>query len=168
MLQSASDPRATRAALVCIAAVILGTAWPAGRTFRNFLAFDRLLPQQEVTRDELLRLGSRYPHGMMGIADADSYDLTVFRPWLTLAGTRQTDYGAWMDWKLSGVSDAPLANAFEHCEIPYLFVPKGGEPFTMGNLYGGPLFSDAVRTSFALRYSLVESGRYFDVFACHA
>ena len=155
-------------ALVCLAAVLLGTAWPAGALLRNFLEFDLKLPDQEAAHAELERWASRYPQGMMGVADRSSYNLTSLRPWLTLRGVQQTDYGALMDWKLSGVSDAPLVNALEQCAIPELFVPKGGEPFSMTNGYGGPLFSDAVLETFARHYSLVSTGRFFVVFACHA
>jgi hypothetical protein len=165
---SPGDPRVARVAFVCVAGVLLGTAWPAVSAYANHLRFNLRQPEQRATRDELTQFADRYPRGMMGIADGASYELTNFRPWLTQRGTLQTDYGGWMDLKLSGVSDAPLAMALEQCRIPYLFVPKPGTPFTMQSMFRGPLFSDAVRSSFAHRYSLVDSGRYYDVFGCEA
>jgi hypothetical protein len=56
--------------------------------------------------------------------------------------------------------------ALGSCEIPYLFMPKAGAPFSMPNGYGGPLFSDAVRAKFLQRYSLLETGTDFDVYGC--
>jgi hypothetical protein len=167
-LRAPSDSHALQAAVAGLAAVLIGTAWPAAGTLRYFFRFAIALPEQSAEYGELERFASRYPHGMLGVASAESYALTNFRPWLTLTGTRQTDYGAWMDLQLSGVSDAPLARALEHCDIPYLFVPKGGAAFTLANRYGGPLFSDAVRTGFAHRYSLIESSQHFNVFRCLA
>jgi hypothetical protein len=161
-----AESRALQAAVAGLAAVVIGTAWPAGGTLRYFFRFDAAMPEQNAEARELDAFAHRYPHGMLGVASEDSYDLTNFRPWLTLAGTRQTDYGAWMDLQHSGVSDAPLARALERCDIPYLFVPKGGEAFTVANRYGGPLFSTAVRAGFAHRYSLIESSQHFSVFGC--
>jgi hypothetical protein len=155
-----------RAGLACLAAVLIGTAWPAGSLLRYFLEFDLRIPEQQAAHAELEQWAALYPRGMMGITDWSTYWLTSLRPWLTLRGIPQTDYAALMDWTLSGVSDTPLAHALERCEIPDLFIPKGGEPFTMVNGYGGPLFSNAVRESFARHYSTLESGRYFDVFGC--
>jgi hypothetical protein len=130
-------------------------------------AFDSAIPEQQQARTELVSLSSRYPHGMLGSAGDASFALTHFRPWLTLQGTLQTDYGALMDLKLSGVSDQPLAAALTECRIPYVFMPKPGQPFTLHNIYtGAPLFSEAVRNAFAARYEMRESGSSFDVFAC--
>ncbi|HWW79086.1 MAG TPA: hypothetical protein VNY82_05795 [Steroidobacteraceae bacterium] len=172
MLAAASEAphdeeRAARGAAVALAVVLVGTAWPAGAIFRYLFRFDLQLPRQEATRAELTRIAARYPLGMLGVSDLSSYPLTSFRPWLTLTGTRQTDYGAMMDLKLSGVSDAPLALALASCEIPYLFMPRPGVPFTLPNSYGGPLFSDAVRAEFLRRYSLLETGTDFDVYGCN-
>jgi hypothetical protein len=155
------------AVLAGLVATIVGMAAPSAAGLRRLLKFDLQLPQQRATLAELSDFARRYPGGMMGIAGPESYDLTNYRPWLTLQGIPQTDYGALMDLRLSGVDEAPLADALARCEIPYLFVPKGGPPYSMSNNYGsGPLFSDAVRASFARRFALVESGRYFRVFRC--
>lgn len=171
MLSGAADhpdgeARASRGAVAALAAVVLGTAWPAIVLFSLLLRFDLQLPTQEATHQELVQLAGRYPGGMLGVSDESSYALTNFRPWLTLTGTPQTDYGALMDLKLSGVTDEPLVLALASCEIPYLFMPKGGTPFSLQNHYGGPLFSAAVRAEFARRYARVESGREFDVYGC--
>jgi hypothetical protein len=160
---------AARAAVTGLVAVLVGTAWPATAVLYSLVNFNRLWPSQQAAFEELHRLADRYPHGMMGIAGPESYALTILRPWLTLRGTRQTDYGAWMDWQLSGLSDAPLANALATCEIPFLFIPTGGRPFTMYNNYNGtPLFSDAVRTAFARRYTLSQPGQFYNVYGCAA
>jgi hypothetical protein len=172
MLAAASElphgeGRAARGAAVALVVVLAGTAWPAGAIFRYLSRFDLQRPRQEATRAELTRIAARYPLGMLGVSDLSSYPLTSFRPWLTLSGTRQTDYGALMDLKLSGVSDAPLALALASCEIPYLFMPRPGVPFSLQNRYGGPLFSDAVRAEFVRRYSLLETGTDFNVYGCN-
>jgi hypothetical protein len=160
---------AARAAVTGIAAVLLGTAWPAAAMSYSLFNFNRLRPAQEAAFEELRGVADHYPHGMMGIAGPESYGLTIFRPWLTLRGTPQTDYGAWMDWQLSGMSDAPLANALRACEMPYVFIPTGGEPFTMYNNYDSePLFSEDVRAAFARNYSLIEPGQYYSVYGCAA
>jgi hypothetical protein len=162
-----SDRRAGRAALTGVAVVVIGTAWCTAIELRAILNFDLQWPVQQAQAQELRRFADEYPHGMLGIAGNESYALTLFRPWITLQGTPQTDYGAWMDWNLSGVSDAPLAEALETCRIPYLFVPTRGEPFTMNNTYGtGPAFSEDVRIGFARSYRLVQPGQYFDVYGC--
>ena len=160
---------AARAAVTGLAAVLLGTAWPAAAMSYSFFNFNRLRPTQAAAFEELRGVADRYPHGMMGIAGPESYALTIFRPWLTLRGTPQTDYGAWMDWQLSGMSDAPLAKALRACEIPYVFIPTGGEPFTMYNNYDSePLFSEDVRATFARNYSLIQPGQYYFVYGCTA
>lgn len=164
--QPQGESRALHGATAALVVLMLGIAWPAGGSFRHLLEFDLQLPRQEATLAELSSLSHRYPRGMLGIADASSYDLTSFRPWLTLTGTPQTDYGALMDLKLSGVSDAPLALALARCAIPYLYMPRQGVPFSMTNRYGGPLFSDEVREQFLQQYSLLESGTQFNVYKC--
>jgi hypothetical protein len=155
-----------RVAVASLTVALIGTAWPAGSMLLYLLKFDLEIPAQTAERDELQQFARRYPRGMLGVAGADSYDLTNFRPWLTALGTRQTDYGAWMDLNLSGVSDAPLVTALDRCDIPYIYIPRDGAAFAMPNRYGGQLFSDEVRARFALRYSFIESGRYFTVFRC--
>lgn len=158
-----------RAAITGIAIVLAGTIWTTALGIRGTLNFDLQWRSQQAQLEELRRYTAEYPHGMLGIAGRESYALTLFRPWITLQGTLQTDYGAWMDWNLSGASDLPLAEALQTCRIPYLFVPAEGEPFTMDNNYGtGPLFSDAVRVSFAQSYTLLRPGQYFDVYGCNA
>jgi hypothetical protein len=160
---------AARGVVTGLAAVLLGTAWPAAAMSYSLFNFNRLRPAQEAAFEELRGVADRFPHGMMGIAGPESYALTIFRPWLTLRGTPQTDYGAWMDWQLSGMSDAPLAKALRACEIPYVFIPSGGEPFTMDNNYDSePLFSDDVRAAFASNYSLIQPGQYYFVYGCAA
>ena len=159
---------AARAAVTGIAIVLVGTIWTTALGIRGTLDFDLQWRSQQAQLEELRRYTSEYPHGMLGIAGRASYALTLFRPWITLQGTLQTDYGAWMDWSLSGVSDLPLAEALQTCRIPYLFVPAKGQPFTMDNSYGsGPLFSAAVRIGFAQTYTLVHPGQYFDVYGCN-
>jgi hypothetical protein len=154
-------------AVAAIAAAVIGVAWPTMHSYALLLGFDLRSPEQGLQRDELLRWSVQYPEGMMGATDYTSYDLVNLRPWLTVHGTLQTDYGAFMDLEFSGVDDRPLQMAFDRCDIPFVYMPKSGEPFTLTNGYNGqPLFSDSLRGRFAARYSLVAEGRYFDVFRC--
>ena len=166
-LLSKGSERVRAAAVTGIAVVLVGTALCTALALRSILKFDLQWSAQQAQLEELRRDVHDYPHGMLGIAGRQSYALTLLRPWLTRQGTLQTDYGAWMDWNLSGVSDAPLAEALGRCRIPYLFVPTGGEPFSMDNTYGtGPAFSEAVRAGFAQSYTLVQPGQYYDVYGC--
>lgn len=158
--------QAVRGASAALLAALLGTAWVGATMFHDLLVFDRQESAQRVTQQELMRLAHRYPGGMLGVSDETSYTLTNFRPWLTLTGTPQVDYGALMDLRFSGVSDEPLADAFLDCRIPYVFMPREGVPFSLQNHYGGPLFSEAVRFEFQRRYTLIEAGTRFDVFGC--
>jgi len=164
--QPEGERYALHGATAALAVILLGLAWPAGGVLRHLLRFDLQMPRQQATRAELVTFSDRYPRGMLGICDASSYDLASFRPWLTVTGTLQTDYGALMDLKLSGVSDAPLALALERCDIPYLYMPRQGAPFSMTSRYGGPLFSATVRERFGQHYTLQESGQMFSVYKC--
>jgi hypothetical protein len=162
-------PRLTpsRPAFIGLTAVIVGMAWIVATGLNSLLNFDLREGAQLAAADELNRFADDYPHGMVGIAGSESYGLTSLRPWITLRGTLQTDYGAWMDWNFSGISDEPLAEALAECRIPYLFVPNGGEPFSMNNNYGtGPLFSQELRAIFRRNYLLVQPGQYFNVYGC--
>ena len=155
-----------RAALALLVAV-LGMVTPTLQNFSSLIAFDLRLPEQKQQRDELLGFATRFPHGMLGVSGDSSYELTNFRPWLTARGVLQTDYGAFMDLELSGVTDEPLRSALQRCETPFVYIPKPGEPFTVTSYYRGrPLFSDTLRQQFTVSYARVESGIYFDVFAC--
>jgi len=161
-----STPARTTRALI---ATVLGMVTPTIQTFAPFITFDLHLAQQREQRDELLLFADQYPHGMLGVAGDESYPLTHFRPWLTGRGIQQTDYGAYMDLALSGVSDGPLAEAFQHCEMPFVYLPKPGEPFTVTSRYSQQsLFSNDVRDQFAASFLRVKSGVYFDVFACRS
>ena len=164
--EPAGEARAIHGATVALGTVFLGMVWVATFMFNYLLSFDLQMPTQELTQHELAQFAQRYPGGMLGVSDQDSYALTNFRPWLTLTGTPQVDYGALMDWKLSGVSDDPLVAALADCEIPYVFMPKEGAPFSLENHYGGRLFSAAVRYQFQRRYALLETGTVFVVYGC--
>jgi hypothetical protein len=160
-------PAAAGRAVLAVAAAIFGMVTPTTQTYSHLLAFDLRLPQQTRQRDELLAFALRFPRGMLGVADNESYDLANLRPWLTAAGTPQTDYGAFMDLQLSGVTDEPLSSAFARCAIPFVYVPKPGTPFSLlSNYHARPLFSDELRHEFAARYSRLDTGVYFDVFGC--
>jgi hypothetical protein len=154
-------------AVPAVAAAMFGMATPTAQTYGHLLAFDLSLPEQSRQRDELLDFATRFPRGMLGVADNASYDLANFRPWLTAAGTPQTDYGAFMDLELSGVTDEPLSSAFARCAIPFVYVPKPGAPFSLlSNYHAHRLFSDELRHEFAARYARLDTGVYFDVFGC--
>jgi hypothetical protein len=164
---SDSERPAAHAAAFGVALVLLGTSWSTALAIRASVTFELQRPVQRAQLAELLRFADTYPHGMLGIAGNESYKLTMLRPWLTLQGNAQTDYGAWMDWNLSGISDRPLATALGTCAIPYLFVPIGGEPFSLINTYGtGAAFSGEVRAAFAGHYRFIRPGTYFNVFGC--
>lgn len=153
-------------AVAAVGATLLGMTFPALHTLGELAQFNRRATEQAAERDELLRFWNTYPRGMLGVAGIDSYSLATLRPWLTLHGALQTDYGAFMDLKLSGVSDAPLREAFDNCAIPFVYMPRPGEPFSLPSNYGGPLFSGELRAHFADRYRLIAHGAYFDVFSC--
>jgi hypothetical protein len=160
-------PAAPGRAAVAVAAAVIGMLTPTVQTCGQLLAFDLDLPEQTRERDDLLALATRFPRGMIGVADLESYRLANLRPWLTARGTPQTDYGAFMDLEFSGVSDEALRSAFARCAIPFVYVPRPGAPFTLPNLYRGqPLFSDGLRREFSARYSSLDTSRYFEVFAC--
>jgi hypothetical protein len=164
-----SERPTTQAAVVGVALVLFGTSWSTALGIRTSVNFELQRPLRQAQLAELLRFADQYPRGMLGIAGNESYALTLLRPWITLRGTSQTDYGAWMDWNLSGVSDRPLVTALGRCEIPYLFVPIGGEAFALDNTYRtGPLFSAEVRAAFAAHYRLIDPGQYFNVYRCGA
>jgi len=169
LLERTSSERPTQqAALLGVAVVLIGTMWSTALGIRASLTFESQRPLRRAQIAELLHFADQYPGGMLGIAGNESYALTFFRPWITLRGTLQTDYGAWMDWNLSGVSDRPLADALSKCEIPWLYMPIGGEPFSLDNTYRtGPLFSAVVRSAFADNYGIVNPGEYFNVYGCN-
>ena len=161
------ESRSTAFAAVGLAAVLAGVAWTTAALFYNLLVFEMRSSEQTAMRTELQHFADRYPHGVMGVADGESYPTTFLRPWLTFTGSSQIEFGAFMDLSLSGVSDEPLAAALRNCDIPYIYLPKSGAPFTLLNGYDlRPLFSDDVRAAFGTRYVLTEPGRFFDVWAC--
>ena len=165
-LESAGSDSGTRAS-VAMAVVIIAMVCPTVHAHGELLQFNRRAGEQALQRNELLELSADYPHGMLGVTGAESYSLVNLRPWLTLHGTLQTDYGAYMDLRLSGVDDKPLQNAFARCDIPFVYMPKQGAPFTLSSSYGGPLFSDEHRSRFTASYSRAVEGVYFNVFACN-
>jgi hypothetical protein len=153
--------------IAAIAASVIGITWPTLHTYGELLRFDLDSHEQALQRDELLRLAGQYRGGMVGVTDDTSYQLTNLRPWLTLHGALQTDYGAFMDLRLSGLDDRPLQAALDTCRIPYIYMPKLGLPFTLRSNYTGlPLFSEDLRRVFSARYSPVAQGNYFDVYGC--
>jgi hypothetical protein len=153
-------------AVVAIAATVAGVVFPTVHTTGELLSFDLQAREQGQQRDELLQFAARYPRGMLGVSGYESYTLANLRPWLTSQGALQTDYGAFMDLRLSGLDDTPLQQAFSRCDIPFVYMPKPVAPFTLQSNYGGPLFSDELRSLFSARYSLAAEGTYFDVFQC--
>jgi hypothetical protein len=159
-----SDARAAAA----LAATVIAMIFPTLHTQGQLLVFNDQAPILRQQRDELLGFYAEYPGGMVGVAGNESYALANLRPWLTLHGALQTDYGAYMDMKLSGVDDTALRDAFDACRIANVFMPKPGEPFTLASNYGGSLFSDVLRSSFERHYRIVARGDFFDVFSCAA
>lgn len=159
--------RTSALAAVALASVVAGMAWSSAAAFRNLLTFDLRGAEQAAVRAELEGLAAEFPRGVMGVADNQTYPRTFLRPALTFAGTPQIEFGAFMDLRLSGVSDLPLVEAFDRCEMGYLYLPSGGAPFSMVSGYDlQPLFSDDVRRTFAARYVLTRPGRFFDVYSC--
>ena len=133
-------------------------AWTMARDWR---------PYAQASQ-ELERIQSAYPDLVMGLAGNNTYPYVFLRPMLEKKGETQVEYSSYMDLQLVGVSDAPLRLAFESCRVRHLAMPKGEPPYAFRTYYDPmpPLFSDALRETFARRFRKVASGRWYDAYEC--
>ncbi len=117
---------------------------------------------------ELERIQARYPDAVMGLAGSQTYARTFLRSKLALRGATQVEYSSYMDLRFMGVPDTPLRKALEDCRIGHLAMPRGEPPFSLSTYYAppAPLFSDALRETFARRFVKVAEGRWYDVYEC--
>jgi hypothetical protein len=126
-------------------------------------------PLQSELKKEIEIIKEKYPGIVLAPSDTKSYSFVYLRPVLEKAGSRQVDYPALMDLKLSGVSDDALSVAMRQCSIPYLALPVEGEPLALNSYYTNrPLFSDSVRSTFQELYKPVIPAlmKHYVVFAC--
>ena len=160
----AQAPRGAAASLVWLAVLLPGLAASALLAFtmaRDWSAYDR-------ARQELAQIRAKHPDLVMGVGGSSFYPYSFMRPMLALNGPPQVEYSSYMDLRLAGVPDAPLREAFEACRIRHLAMPRREPPFSMASYYapGVPMFSDALRATFARRYAKVAAGAWFDTYEC--
>lgn len=122
----------------------------------------------QSAQDELLRESQRYPGLVVSTGlTSESNALTYLRLLLQVRGTPQIDYPAYMDLQISGLSDAPVVEALQHCKIRHLAVPAGQPPFRFVSSYTGhELFGASVQRAFAERFQLASTHTRFDVYRC--
>lgn len=129
--------------------------------------FTRNYSEMKAAYAELNDFGNKYGNLVLGAAGHDEYRYTFLRAVLEAKGTNQIDYSAYMDYKLSGLSDSPLVSALDNCVIKNIALPNLGSPFGIRSYYDGkPLFSDNVRSSFINHFSPAIRGSYFTVYKC--
>ena len=160
----AQPPRQTAASLVWLAALVPGLAASALLAFhmaRDWSAYDR-------ARAELMQIRTKYPDLVMGVGGSSFYPYAFMRPMLALNGPPQVEYSSYMDLRLAGAPDTPLREAFDTCRIRHLAMPRREAPFSMASYYapGVPMFSDALRETFARRYVKVAGGAWYDTYEC--
>ena len=146
------------AALLPGLAACADRAWIMARDWRTYAQASQ----------ELERIQARYPDVVMGLAGSNSYGRAFLRTLLAFNGATQVEYSSYMDLKLVGVPDTPLQLAFETCRIRHLAMPKGEPPYSLKTYYepSPPLFSDALRETFARRFVKVAAGRWYDIYEC--
>jgi hypothetical protein len=140
-----------------LAAALLFTL-PVGRDWRTYARAGQ----------ELAQIQARHPDVVMGAGGNHFYPYTFMRPALELKGPPQVEFNSYMDLQLVGIADTPLRRAFEDCSIRHLAVPRREAPFSMDTFFqvGKPLFSDALRETFARRYVKIAEGTWFDTYEC--
>jgi hypothetical protein len=112
-------------------------------------------------------LNEQYSHITMGAGSFQNYDATYLRVIFAKNGAKQIDYPSYMDLHHSGVSDQPIYDALEKCNIRYIAMPNNSIPFSLGAGYtNNLLFSERTRGAFARRYKLERSQGFYDLYTC--
>jgi len=135
----------------------------------TLLANSMLVTWLEVSsaKDEVQAIGSKTPDAVMGLAGWGGYRNTLLRVWLPASATSQIDFAAYMDLQFAGVTDTQLQHALAACRIPHILLPRGEQPFSMGNYYDmKPLMTPALRDTFLARYKEISSGNHFSLWQC--
>jgi hypothetical protein len=124
---------------------------------------------EQMKIDELQGFYSRYSLAEVGLSDKAHYTDTFYRVLLVFQGAPlHVDFTSWSELQYAGVSESRLTGLLEHCDVPVWIVPKG-EPFTMTNVYSGlPLLSERFRRIFLVKYTLIEEGRFYNIWKCSA
>jgi hypothetical protein len=108
--------------------------------------------------------------GVVAMGYSANYRLSFFRPELVFGGQPYAlDGASMMDWRWSGRPfPAAALNALRDCAVDVWVIPSGAPPFVLPNAYPveGDVFPGSFRETFAERYALETSGRWFDVWRC--
>ena len=133
----------------------------------HWIAISLAMPGGAILSE--LRRMEQSSRGPVAMGYSANYRLSFFRPQLVFDGHPNVIDGASaMDAAWSGRPFPPaLVDAMRSCAITNWVIPSGGEPFELPNAYGeGEVFPAEFRQAFHERYSLRESGRWFNLWTC--
>jgi hypothetical protein len=144
--------------LLVLAAVQVPQSWSAATG----------LPAREIVA-ELRAIDAKH-EGVVAMGYSPNYRLSFFRPVLVFDGNPYLlDGASLMDWHWSRRPfPAAVIDALRNCVVAVWVIPKGSPPFELPNAYPieGQVLPDRFRQAFRERYTIVESGQWFDVWRC--
>lgn len=135
----------------------------------TMLSYGMLATWQDLSkaRDEIQAIGVSAPDAVMGLPGWKGYRYTLLRAWMPASASTQVDFASYMDLQFAGVPDDQLQRAMAECRLPHIVVPRGEQPFSMGNYYDTqPLMSASLRSTFLTRYEEVSSGARYSLWQC--
>jgi hypothetical protein len=137
----------------------------------TMLSYSMLATWQDLgkARDEIQAIGVSTPDAVMGLPGWKGYRYTLLRAWMPASASTQVDFASYMDLQFAGVPDDQLQRALADCRVHHIVVPRGEQPFSMGNYYDmQPLMSATLRQTFLARYKVVSSGARYSLWQCKA
>lgn len=113
---------------------------------------------------ELIDFENKYPNLKMGLTGNADFQITFLR---VVLKTTQIDYTGFMDLQFSGITDETFVKKISHCTDSYFVLPAEGVPFSLSSFYTNDfMFSDELRKAFKNKYKLIETKKYFSIYAC--
>ena len=104
-----------------------------------------------------------------GRDNARTYHWTFLKPIIVYAGNPHTIDGfSYMESYWSGIAMPPgKVRPIESCSTDLWLIPTGETPFEMNNYYPGlKAFLPELREAFQKNHMRIETGRYYDLWAC--
>jgi hypothetical protein len=160
---------AARASTLAIRAILAGAV--VALSFASAQSLSRQAPLARASALELRSLLAQYRRYdvQMGYGDSQSYASTYDRLLVAFEHPLRLDAASQMDMTAAGLSSMKLLGPMIAGGQPEIWILPAGAPFSVESFYGRrgareAVFDEDFRATFAKRYELIQSGRFYRVY----
>lgn len=172
LLKTLSDAGRWRTVTFALIAILLAIL-PITRQKRLWRTFTSIATWSYDAEAEIRKVMQQHPGKSIemgyGADNASTYHWTFLKPIIVYAGNPHTIDGfSDMESYWSGIAMPPgKVRPIESCSTDLWLIPTGEVPFEMKNYYPGlKAFWPELRDTFQKNHIRIETGRYYDLWAC--